>query len=123
MRNVGSALRHPLDAGRRGPREEARQGLRRGAQEDAGPRHPSRRARDPGEPRDARPARIEGPFMQALGMSTSFRSEDAAKVLMQELDPIVQKSLADLDKLIEIQRNRPIARRSTRPSPAATVWP
>jgi len=46
---------------------------------------------------------IDGPFRQALGMSTSFRNEDAAKVLMTELDPIIQKALANLNQLIEIQ--------------------
>jgi methyl-accepting chemotaxis protein len=46
---------------------------------------------------------VEAPFRQALGMSTSFRNEDAAKVLMTELDPIIQKSLSELNKLIEIQ--------------------
>jgi len=46
---------------------------------------------------------IDGPFKQALGMSTSFRNEDAAKVLMTELDPIIQKALANLNQLIEIQ--------------------
>jgi methyl-accepting chemotaxis protein len=46
---------------------------------------------------------LEAPFQQALGMSTSFRNEEAAAVLMNELDPIVQKSLAELNRLIEIQ--------------------
>jgi methyl-accepting chemotaxis protein len=47
---------------------------------------------------------VDGPFRQALGMSTSFRNEDAAKVLMGELDPVIQKSLAELNQLIEIQK-------------------
>jgi methyl-accepting chemotaxis protein len=46
---------------------------------------------------------VEAPFRQALGMSTSFRNEDAARVLMTELDPIIQKSLDNLDQLIGIQ--------------------
>ncbi|MEO5677479.1 MAG: methyl-accepting chemotaxis protein [Usitatibacter sp.] len=47
---------------------------------------------------------VDEPFKQALGMSTSFRSEDAAKVLMNELDPVVQKALGELNQLIEIQK-------------------
>ena len=47
---------------------------------------------------------VEEPFRQALGMSTSFRNEDAAKVLMGELDPVVQKALGELNQLIEIQK-------------------
>ena len=46
---------------------------------------------------------VDAPFKQALGMSTSFRNEDAAKVLMNELDPIIQKSLTNLNQLIDIQ--------------------
>ena len=47
---------------------------------------------------------VDGPFRQALGMSTSFRNEDAAKVLMTELDPVIQKALAELNQLIDIQK-------------------
>ena len=43
---------------------------------------------------------VDAPFKQALGMSTSFRNEDAAKVLMTELDPIIQKSLDNLNQLL-----------------------
>ena len=43
---------------------------------------------------------VDGPFRQAIGMSTMFRNEDAAKVLMTELDPVVQQSLAQLSQLI-----------------------
>jgi methyl-accepting chemotaxis protein len=46
---------------------------------------------------------VDAPFKQALGMSTSFRNEDAAKVLMTELDPVIQKSLANLNELLAIQ--------------------
>jgi methyl-accepting chemotaxis protein len=49
-------------------------------------------------------ASLDAPFAQAIGLSTGFRNEEAAKVLMEELDPIVQKSLAELDKLIDIQK-------------------
>jgi len=47
---------------------------------------------------------VDGPFRQAIGMSTMFRNEDAAKVLMTELDPVVQQSLAQLSQLIVIQQ-------------------
>jgi methyl-accepting chemotaxis protein len=47
---------------------------------------------------------LEQPFQQALGLSTSFRNDEAAQVLMNEVDPHVQKTLAELNRLIEIQR-------------------
>ncbi|MEO5695234.1 MAG: methyl-accepting chemotaxis protein [Usitatibacter sp.] len=53
---------------------------------------------------DALDREVEAPLRQALGMSTMFRSEDAAKVLMNELDPVIQKALAQLNQLIELQQ-------------------
>jgi methyl-accepting chemotaxis protein len=47
---------------------------------------------------------VEAPFKQALGMSTSFRNEEAAAVLMKEVDPLVQQSIAELNRLTEIQK-------------------
>ena len=47
---------------------------------------------------------IDKPFQQALGLSTSFRNEEAAKVLMTEVDPHVQTTLAELNRLIEMQK-------------------
>ena len=47
---------------------------------------------------------IEAPVKQALGLSTSFRNEEAAKVLMNEMDPIIQKAFAEINRLIEIQK-------------------
>ena len=47
---------------------------------------------------------VEKPFAQAIGLSTSFHNEEAAAVLIKELDPIVQKNLAALDHLIAIQK-------------------
>src|SRR5689334_4457268 len=47
---------------------------------------------------DALDKQVEAPFRQALGMSTSFRNEDAARVLMTELDPVIQKALANLNQ-------------------------
>ena len=46
---------------------------------------------------------LEGPFQQALGLSTQFRNEESAAVLVTQLDPVVQKMLAELDRLIDIQ--------------------
>ncbi|HET9579710.1 MAG TPA: methyl-accepting chemotaxis protein, partial [Usitatibacter sp.] len=46
---------------------------------------------------------LEMPFRQALGQATQFRNEEAAQVIMTEIDPQVQKSLAELNRLIEIQ--------------------
>ncbi len=47
---------------------------------------------------------LDKPFSQALGLSTSFRNEEAAQVLMKEVDPIVQKTLVDLNRLIALQK-------------------
>ena len=47
---------------------------------------------------------IEAPFKQALGLSTSFQNEQAAQILMNDLDPIVQKTLLELNRLIELQK-------------------
>jgi methyl-accepting chemotaxis protein len=47
---------------------------------------------------------VELPFRQAMSMSTSFRNEDAAQVIMNELDPTIQKALFELNRLIELQK-------------------
>jgi len=47
---------------------------------------------------------LDDPFKQALGLATSFRNEEAAKVLLGEVDPIVQKTLAQLNRLIDLQK-------------------
>ena len=47
---------------------------------------------------------VELPFKQAMAMSTSFRNEDAAQIIMNELDPTIQKSLFELNRLIDIQK-------------------
>ena len=47
---------------------------------------------------------LDKPFAQALGLSTSFQNEAAAGVLMKEIDPLIQKTLVDLNKLIELQK-------------------
>jgi methyl-accepting chemotaxis protein len=47
---------------------------------------------------------LDKPFQQALGLSTSFRNEEAAQILMNEIDPNVQKTLFELNRLIEMQK-------------------
>jgi methyl-accepting chemotaxis protein len=47
---------------------------------------------------------LDKPFAQALGLSTSFRNEEAAQVLMKEIDPTIQKTLQELNRLIDIQK-------------------
>ena len=47
---------------------------------------------------------MDKPFAQALGLSTSFQNEAAAQILMKEVDPLVQKTLGDLGRLIELQK-------------------
>ena len=47
---------------------------------------------------------LDKPFVQALGLATSFRNEEAANVLMTQIDPLVQNMLGDLNKLIDIQK-------------------
>jgi len=47
---------------------------------------------------------LDDPFKQALGLATSFRNEEAAKVLLNEVDPIVQKTLDQLNRLIDLQK-------------------
>ena len=47
---------------------------------------------------------LDKPFAQALGLSTSFQNEAAATVLMKEIDPLIQKTLVDLNKLIDLQK-------------------
>jgi methyl-accepting chemotaxis protein len=47
---------------------------------------------------------LDKPFAQALGLSTSFRNEEAAQVLMKEVDPVVQATIADLNHLVELQK-------------------
>jgi methyl-accepting chemotaxis protein len=47
---------------------------------------------------------IEKKFAQVLGLSTGNKKEDAAYVLMSEIDPRVQKALFDLNGLVETQK-------------------
>ncbi|MGE0358203.1 MAG: methyl-accepting chemotaxis protein [Burkholderiales bacterium] len=47
---------------------------------------------------------LNAPFRQAIGLSTSFRNEEAAQVLMGEVDPLIRTFLGELNNLIEIQK-------------------
>jgi len=47
---------------------------------------------------------LDKPFAQALGLSTSFRNEEAAQILMKEIDPTIQTTLTELNRLIDIQK-------------------
>ena len=49
-------------------------------------------------------AQIENPFRKALALAAAFQSEAAARVIMAEVDPPVQKTLAELNRLIELQK-------------------
>ncbi len=53
---------------------------------------------------DKKDKALDKPFVQALGLATSFRNEEAAAVLMNQIDPIVQGTLSDLGNLIDIQK-------------------
>jgi methyl-accepting chemotaxis protein len=48
--------------------------------------------------------KIAGPLQQSMGLATSFRGDEAARVIMVEIDPLMQRSVADLDKLIDLQK-------------------
>ena len=47
---------------------------------------------------------LETPVKQAMSMATSFRNEDAAQVIMNEIDPVIQKELFELSRLVDIQK-------------------
>ena len=46
---------------------------------------------------------VEAPLNQAIGMATSFRGEEAAQVILNEIDPVVQRMLFELNRLIDLQ--------------------
>jgi methyl-accepting chemotaxis protein len=47
---------------------------------------------------------LDKPLSSALSLATQFRGEEAAKIIMGEIDPIVQRSQVALGKLIELQK-------------------
>ena len=46
---------------------------------------------------------VEAPLNQAIGMATSFRGEEAAQVILNEIDPVVQRMLFELNRLVDLQ--------------------
>jgi methyl-accepting chemotaxis protein len=46
---------------------------------------------------------LDAPLKEALALATTFRSEEAAKVLMGQIDPLVQRSQDALGRLIQLQ--------------------
>ena len=46
---------------------------------------------------------IDEPFKEAVGQALAFNSEGAGKVISNRIDPITQKALAELDKLVTAQ--------------------
>ena len=46
---------------------------------------------------------LDAPLKEALALATTFRPEEAAKVLMGQIDPLVQRSQEALGRLIKLQ--------------------
>jgi methyl-accepting chemotaxis protein len=46
---------------------------------------------------------LDVPLKEALALATTFRPEEAAKVLMSQIDPLVGKSQASLERLMKLQ--------------------
>ena len=51
-------------------------------------------------------AKLDMPLKQALAMSTQFRAEEAAKILIRDLAPLTAAHIGELDTLIKMQRER-----------------
>ena len=47
---------------------------------------------------------IAGPFKEAIGQALAFNGEGAAKILSSKIDPLNQQAVADMEKLIALQR-------------------
>jgi methyl-accepting chemotaxis protein len=47
---------------------------------------------------------VQEPFAKAMDLQSSFRNEEAVALLMNEVDPAVNKILAELDHLAEMQK-------------------
>ena len=48
--------------------------------------------------------RIGVPMQQAVGLATTFRGEESARVITSEIDPLMHKSVGELDNLIQMQK-------------------
>jgi methyl-accepting chemotaxis protein len=47
---------------------------------------------------------LEAPFNSAVAMAVQLRNEDAAQVILKEIDPIIQRTVADLNRLAELEQ-------------------
>ena len=47
---------------------------------------------------------IAEPLTQALGMSSAMRNEEAAQIIVKQIDPLVQRTQSDLNRLIDIEK-------------------
>jgi methyl-accepting chemotaxis protein len=47
---------------------------------------------------------IDEPLREALGLATGFHSEAAIRVITERIDPLVENTLAELGRLIELQK-------------------
>jgi len=48
-------------------------------------------------------ADLDGPLKEAVAIASVMRSEDAAKVILQDIDPVVQRTIRDLDELATLE--------------------
>src|SRR5688572_17303426 len=47
---------------------------------------------------------LSTPLMQAMGLAAAYQGEEAARVITGQIDPLMAKAIAELDKLIELQQ-------------------
>ena len=47
---------------------------------------------------------LDKPLVNAIGLATQFLNDEAAKVIIDEINPIIKTTIAELDQLIAIQR-------------------
>ena len=47
-------------------------------------------------------AEIDKPFKEAMGQALAFNAEGSAKIIAQRIDPLNQKAVAEMDKLVEL---------------------
>ena len=47
---------------------------------------------------------MEQPFMEAVGQSLNFNSEAAAKAITGRIDPLTRRSVAEINKLVELEQ-------------------
>jgi methyl-accepting chemotaxis protein len=47
---------------------------------------------------------IAGPFKEAIGQALAFNSEGAGKIIASKIDPLNQKAVAEMDKLVDLEQ-------------------